>query len=77
MSLTSDSDMRLTSHKNLAAQASSSLTGEAPSIKLSAERDLTATGGGATFYKAATATATVQATNVKINGASQIKATGR
>ncbi|MBL9045590.1 MAG: hypothetical protein JNM83_28535 [Myxococcales bacterium] len=75
MSLTSDSDMRLTSHKNLAAQASSSLTGQAPSIKLSAERDLTATGGGATF-QAATATATVQATNVKINGASQIKATG-
>jgi hypothetical protein len=36
---------------------------------------LTATGGGASF-KAATATATVQATNVKISGASQIKATG-
>ena len=75
MSLTSDSDMRLTSHKNLAAQASSSLTADAPSIKLSADRDLTATGGGATF-KAATSTASVQATNVNISGASQVKATG-
>ena len=55
MSLTSDRICGLTSHKNLTTQASNSLTGSAPSIKLSADRDLAATTGGGATFKAATA----------------------
>lgn len=75
MTLTSTRDMRLTSRANLASQADLSLTGEAPTVKLTADRDLTASAPGVS-YKASAATATVQATNVKISGTSQVKAQG-
>lgn len=73
MTLTSLRDMQLTSQANLASQADLSLTGAAPSIKFTADRDFTAIGPGAS-YKAATATATVQANIIKLSGTSQIKA---
>lgn len=75
MSLTSSDAMRLTSHANLAAQAASSLTGQAPTIKFTADSSFSALGGGASF-KAAAATATAQGATVKLSGASQVKAEG-
>lgn len=73
MALTSTQDMHLSSHANLAAQAASSLTGEAPTVKLTADRDFSALAPGVS-YKASAATATVQAANIKLTGSSQLKA---